>query len=666
MTSFNGRAAERLYFDSASVSTVRMITRSEPETEPAQHNPATPWLLEASSASEAWFASITPADAELAMAARQRLPTVCRQALARTLLALGREGLVAEEPPVQGDYRCKLAGGECILLAEGFHSSIVLLRGDLRRLSANWRDGTVERIEHPARLLEIIAAYSDEEEARWQRLATEITDSLLNEALSLAAHERTNAGLAPTPAGEPFQTLIHRLRQSGPSPNAALFLDQWAATGHPLHTVPKARVGLPPATALKICPEFHPRVLVRLSAVRRDRVGVELPPGVPRLYDWFVNHFPNWLESWRGALQARGLSASEYEPFPVHPWQADNIIADAPAKLFQQREIELLDGPELAMLPGLSVRSLVPAGKTTAPGFKLALGIRLTSGVRTITPRSCHMGRRVSQLLRDRFEQDARFEGKADILDEPVGAYFDSAGALPEFEKQFSFLARDAVSARIPPGHIAVTAAALAEPFPVEGPPLLLGLAEGYGHTAGDSLNVFEHYASSFLGMVLRTYLVYGIALEAHGQNVIACFNENGQLSKFLFRDLAGIRIHEPTLKRLGIELDVHPDRRTVVQDFEDHHFWLRHRAYHAHLGHIAHGLSVATGETEARYWRLAGEITDEIFGQLRSEVEPEHWKRERHMLLEAPWSAKASLRMRLMDQVRDLPFTTRNPLKGA
>lgn len=641
------------------------MSETEHESSKARQGSSTPWLDASSTATKVWFASLTAADAELSDAVRQLLPEVRRQALARTLLTLGREGMLPDEPPMEGAYRCELPGGECTLCCRWFRASMVLLRSDLRDLRAYWQDGTIEPIEHPARLLEIVSAYRNEDLTPWQRLAEEITDSVLNEALARAAHARTNAKLPPAPDSISSEALVQRLKRSGPSSDGALFMDQWAATGHPLHTVPKTRLGLSPAAALNICPEFHPQVPVRLTAVRRDCSSTELPDNVPCLSTWFADHFPEWFQAWQHALEAKGRKATDYEPFPVHPWQAENVLAKAPAELFRQGEIDLINGPELDTLPCLSVRSMVPSKQESAPGFKLPLGLRLTSSVRTITPRSCHMGPRVGRLLRNLFEQDAGFKGRIDVLDEPVGAHFTSRGALPELEKNFNFIAREAVSTRIAPGHIAVIPAALAEPFPIEGPPLLLGLTAKNGYPARDSLTVFENYTRDFLSLVLRTYLVYGIAIEAHGQNMLACFDEHGELMKFLYRDLAGIRIHEPTLKRLGIELDVHPDRRTVVQDFAEHRIWLRHRAYHSHLGHIAHGLSVATGIAEAGYWRLAGEITAEVFAQLRDEVDPVHWERERHELLEAPWSGKAYLSMRLKNQVRDLSYSAHNPLKG-
>jgi siderophore synthetase component len=621
-----------------------------------------PWLADVTRAENEWFASLAKAHAGTVAAVRQRHPDVLRRALARTLLALGREGLLPS-PPLRGEFECEMPGGGCRLIAERFSASSVLLRADLRRLKLRWRDGRIEVVEHPARLLEILAESQEADHSAWKRLAMEITDSVLNESLALEAHEQTSSALGISP-GPVKPADIRRCReQGGPAGDDTLFFDQWAATGHPLHTVPKARLGLPPGAALALCPEFHPQVTVRLAAVRRERCCAELPPGVTSLQAWFATHDPGWLEAWRSMLADRGLASEDFEPFPVHPWQADHVLAKAFSDDDRRGEAVLFDGPGLPMLPCLSVRSMVPAKRPDGPGFKLALGVRLTSGVRTITPRSCHMGPRVGRLLRGFFEADPGYGGRADVVAELLGAHYRPPDDNPELAKHFSFIAREAVACRADPGDLTVAAAALAEPFPLGGLPLLLGLAAGASPV--DGLSVYGAYARDYLDVILRTYLVYGIALEAHGQNTLASFDEAGRLKKILFRDLAGIRIHEPTLQRLGVVLEVHPDRRTVVQDFDDHRFWLRHRAYHCHLGHIAHELALATGVPEERYWALTGEITAEVFTSLRGEVDAQHWERERRALLDEPWTAKASLSMRLNNQVRDLPFTTRNPLRA-
>lgn len=667
---------------------------------PGRH--ATPWVDEAERAEAAWFADLVSADAALAQTVEGLLPGLRRRALARTLLALGRVGFLPDTPR-RGDFRCAFPGGHCTLVCEGFSASQVLLRADLRALRVEWGndegagdagdatagpvvepvadpDGAdagaaaeaprkhasraVETVETPARLLEVVAANRDDDPEAWRRLALEITDSLLNEALALAAHRRTDARLPRgVRSGAPPELVRAALELDGSSAGA-LFFDQWAATGHPLHTVPKARIGLPPSAAMVICPEFHPRVPVRLAAVRRERVSAELPAGVASLEEWFAANFPAWSEEWRGRLEERGLDPSGYAPIPVHPWQAENVLPALLGDRTQDATV-VLDGPELPMLPCLSVRSMVPE-VPGRPGFKLALGLRLTSGVRTITPRSCHMGPRVSRLLRGIFEQDEGFGGWADLLDEPLGGHVRGGdGEHGEaIGKHFSFLARDPVSARLQEGQIAVPVAALAEPIPDDGTPLLLRLLAGVGAGAADGRAGFEHYAERFLAVVLRSYLVYGIALEAHGQNVLACFDRDGRLVKFLQRDLAGIRIHEPTLERLGLALEVHPDRRTVVRHFDDHRFWLRHRAYHAHLGHIAHGIALATGECEARLWRSAGDVTAALFDRLKDESVPALWASERHALLAGPWIGKDSLRMRLSNQVRDLAFSAPNPFR--
>lgn len=613
---------------------------------------------------ESWFASLASVNESWVAAVGRELPDVKRRALARTLLALGRERLLPVLP-VDGDFTCPLPGGNGELAVEGFTGSFILLRSELDSLRVVWKDGTEETIEHPTRLLDIVAPGVGGDREAWARLGNEISDSVLNEALALASHARTDKRIQRALQDMPLSGVREVIHAQEPSPDGALFLDQWAATGHPLHTVPKTRMGLSPAEALGLLPEFHPVVAVRLAAVRNDRVSAELPAMTQRPADWFASHYPAWFEAWSKRLEDRGLDSTAYEPFPVHPWQAEHVLPPMLGKALGGDEVALLDGPALPMLPCLSVRSLVPATPPDGAGFKLALGVRLTSGVRTITPRSCHMGPRVGRLLQGIFEEDTAFKGRAAGLDETMGVHYRPADGQPEVQKHLAYLVREAVSLHLAKGEVAAPVAALVTPFPDREVPLLLALMAPADPHAADGLAQFETYIDAFLSVVLRAYLVYGIALEAHGQNVLACFGAHGGPDKFLFRDFAGIRIHEPTLRRLGLELEVHPDRRTVVQDFDDHRFWLRHRIYHCHIGHMAHSLAAASGIPERRYWQCAGDVTARVFEQLKGEGDPDHWARERRILLEDDWNAKATLHMRLANQVRDICIAAPNPFRG-
>ena len=63
---------------------------------------------------------------------------------------------------------------------------------------------------------------------------------------------------------------------------------------------------------------------------------------------------------------------------------------------------------------------------------------------------------------------------------------------------------------------------------------------------------MIQDYATQLLGLVIPLYVKYGIALEAHLQNSIATFNQDGCLSKIYIRDFEGLRIDETQLNQMG------------------------------------------------------------------------------------------------------------------
>lgn len=94
---------------------------------------------------------------------------------------------------------------------------------------------------------------------------------------------------------------------------------------------------------------------------------------------------------------------------------------------------------------------------------------------------------------------------------------------------------------------------------------------------------------------MLPPLLKYGIALEAHSQNVLARFDKaTGVLLGFAFRDMGGLRIHVPSLKNHGIVLKTAlPGSVITTDDLESVWSNAYHTIFANHLGQIMHGLGL-------------------------------------------------------------------------
>ncbi|AOR31331.1 iron transporter [Streptomyces fodineus] len=192
---------------------------------------------------------------------------------------------------------------------------------------------------------------------------------------------------------------------------------------------------------------------------------------------------------------------------PVHPWQAAHVLKRA-------------YDPWRPARPLLSLRTLALAD---GPHVKTALSARLTSSVRDISPYSVRAAAPLSALGE---ELAAHTDGLLHITRTPA--------AVSAHSPDLAALLRESPQVYAGPGERVVPVAALA----------LTGLPDTPGWLAG-----FTRLA---LAVGLRL-LDLGVALEAHGQNLLVILAADGTPLRLVYRDLADIRISPARLTRHGI-----------------------------------------------------------------------------------------------------------------
>jgi hypothetical protein len=206
-----------------------------------------------------------------------------------------------------------------------------------------------------------------------------------------------------------------------------------------------------------------------------------------------------------------GLRDGERLLIPVHPWQAEHVL-----KLRRSGD----DG--LAAHPLMSLRTLaVPGG----PHVKTALSARLTSSVRDISVYSIALSATLSAFAQ---RLAARTDGLLHFTRTLGAATADSpdlAAVLRESPQQYAG-----------PGERVVPVAALAT----------TGLP--------DSPAWLARFTRLTLTVGLRL-LELGVALEAHGQNLLVVLSADGAPLRLVYRDLADIRVSPSRLVRHGIPL---------------------------------------------------------------------------------------------------------------
>ncbi|MEU1012742.1 IucA/IucC family protein [Streptomyces sp. NPDC005890] len=192
---------------------------------------------------------------------------------------------------------------------------------------------------------------------------------------------------------------------------------------------------------------------------------------------------------------------------PVHPWQAAHVLGRSydvwrPAR------------------PLMSLRTLALPG---GPHVKTALSARLTSSVRDISVYSVRSAAPLSAFAED---LAARTDGLLHIT--------RTLGAATAHSPDLAALLRESPQVYAGPGERVLPVAALATTS-LPGSPAWLAAFTRLALTVGLRL------------------LDLGVALEAHGQNLLVVLAADGSPLRLVYRDLADIRISPARLARHGI-----------------------------------------------------------------------------------------------------------------
>ncbi|MET9958393.1 IucA/IucC family siderophore biosynthesis protein [Streptomyces sp. NPDC006326] len=381
-----------------------------------------------------------------------------------------------------------------------------------------------------------------------EAFAAELDDSTASLALSRAGR----------PAGPPAE------------PAAVWEWEQRLVDGHPYHPNCRSRPGFSVAEQLAYAPEHRPLVGLGLLAVP---AGECLVTGA-------------WPDALRDGPRLL---------LPVHPWQAEHVLAQADPARGAVR-----DG--FPAHPLMSLRTLAPAaggGPVADAHVKTALSTRLTSSVRDISPYSVETAAAVSAFAQTLCE---RLDGRLHIT-RTLGAATahspDLAAVLREPPERYA----DAAAGErvLPVAALAGTAYARSAPWRAE-------------------------FARLALGVCLQV-LDLGVALEAHGQNLLVVLSPTGTPLRLVYRDLADIRISPARLARHG--LPVPPLSGRLITDDETA---LRRKLF----GSLLTGALGATAGSAA------------AFGEDLSAAAGLPATADTHALLGAPLPTKALTLMRL------------------
>ncbi|WP_259401236.1 IucA/IucC family protein [Microbispora sp. H13382] len=299
-----------------------------------------------------------------------------------------------------------------------------------------------------------------------------------------------------------------------------------AAVDHPLYPTARCRLGVSPAGLAAHAPEFAPEFRMRWTAAPRERVTLSRPD------------LPGWWPV-PGDVGLPADLARTHVLFPVHPL-TEPLVAGLPG-LLPGRE------PYLTVRPTLSTRT-VEAGERVHLKVPLAASTLGLRNRRSIKPGTLRDGALAESLLRRILAREPGL--RVALADEQTYGHAE--------HEYLGWLVR-----RLPEGEI-VPVAALLAPLPASGDRLVLHeVAER--HHGGDAEALLRDYLAVLLEWNVTLFVRYGVALEAHQQNLALLFGDGPM--RLLVKDDDGLLASPRRLHAAGIEAPGFGDERMLADD---------------------------------------------------------------------------------------------------
>lgn len=302
--------------------------------------------------------------------------------------------------------------------------------------------------------------------------------------------------------------------------------------GHPYHPCFKARTGFSEQDHQHYGPECANTFQLHWLAVRRCYLKRRFN-SVPEKTFWQQELDANSLAFLNKKLALHTTDSSAFSFMPIHPWQWLNLqkkLAPAIAK----QQLYYLGAAGDSYQASISVRTLLNVSDPNKANIKLPLNIVNTSSLRTIESHSICTAPVLSHWLNQLYKSDTFLQQHMILLPEYAGIRITNDGQQPqpwidELEDQLGVIFRESLTnycddkGALP--FVALTA------IEQDNKPFIAPWIQEYG-------------CDQWLQKLIETTIIpvwhllvhHGIALEAHGQNMLLQ-HQQGWPEKVILRD---------------------------------------------------------------------------------------------------------------------------------
>jgi len=339
-------------------------------------------------------------------------------------------------------------------------------------------------------------------------------------------------------------------------PLASSFLElerKAAFRDRPFHPVSKVKLGWTEDEYRSYAAEFSRPIKLNWMAVKCRYLvsgsGVSRPP-IELLLDEEQSRLI------REEMVRRGLSAEEYMPIPVHPWQMASVLPQQLDAEIQQGICIPLNVEAGTFYSSSSLRSLMPDHGGPFH-IKLPLGIHSLGGLRYLSAIKLMNGQRAEQLMRQALECDPILKERLFLCDETQWwAYLpENRDLFADHPRHLSAMARQYPHELVEDEAVRfVPMSSLAVYDKGKEGHLFDEWLRMIGSTASEAsiLRLFREALLPYFEICFRLFRL-GMMPEAHGQNVILIL-KHSKIEGLLLRDHDALRLHVPWLNANGLE----------------------------------------------------------------------------------------------------------------
>ncbi|MFB7610197.1 IucA/IucC family protein [Streptomyces gardneri] len=348
--------------------------------------------------------------------------------------------------------------------------------------------------------------------------------------------------ISSTLAGTAFKSTKPQVTASELAHAGFQAIETGMTEGHPCFVANNGRLGFGVDEFRAYAPEAASGIHLIWLAARRDRTT--FTAGADIEYDAFIRAElgEEAVDGFAATLASRGLDMADYLLMPCHPWQWWNKLSVTfAAEVAQQRLVYLGEGDD-TYLAQQSIRTFFNTSDPAKHYVKTALSVLNMGFMRGLSAAYMEATPAINDWLHQLIESDSVFAAaRFSIIRERAAVgyrhmeYEAATDRYSPYRKMLAALWRESPVPTLAEGERLATMASLLH-VDHTGASFTGALIKESGLAPTEWL---RRYLDAYLLPILHSFYAYDLAFMPHGENVILVLDEQGTVSRAIFKDIA-------------------------------------------------------------------------------------------------------------------------------